>query len=429
MKIALIGLGKLGYPMSLFLSSKFEVNAYDKNKAVIDNILNKRKKYLENEESLKKYLKKKKRINFFYNLQNCLNNTSACFITVPTPSQKNGSFSNKILRDCFSKIIEIIKKKKTAKPYLINICSTVSPGSCKEEFIKFLEERKISLDKDFVLTYNPYFVALGSVLKNLIKPDYVLIGASSFKAEKIIRKIYNKVYPKSTKILLLKLEEAEIVKIFTNSFLTLKISFGNMIKDLAIKKQLSLKRILNALGSDTRIGKKFLNPGLPFAGPCLPRDNYAVINYLKKTGTSSRLSNEIVNINQISIKSLFKEIDHLSKMKITKIAFLGAGYRPNTQNLDDSISIKIIKYCIKKRLTVSLLDYYTSYSDPRIHNYTNLSKLLSNNEIIFLPFVDNRFKKLINFYHKKFIWDPFYFLNSKTHKIIRNCFEIKNYQR
>jgi UDPglucose 6-dehydrogenase len=428
MKIALIGLGKLGYPMSLFLSTKFEVKAYDKNKIIIHKILNK-KKYLENEESLKNYLKAKRKINFFYNIEDCLNNTRACFITVPTPSKNNGSFSNKALLDCINEIIKIIKKNKVAKPYLINICSTVSPGSCTQELIKYLEKNKLYLDKDFVLTYNPYFVALGSVLKNLIKPDYVLIGASSLKAQKIIKQMYLRIYPKTTKVLLLKLEEAEIVKIFTNSFLTLKISFGNMIKNLAIKRQLSLKSILSALSSDTRIGKKFLNPGLPFAGPCLPRDNYAVIEYLKRTGTPNGLSNEIVNINHCSVKSLFKEIDHLSKMNIKRIAFLGAGYRSNTQTLDESISVKIMKYCIKKKLKVSLLDYYTNYSDLKIQKYTSMLKLLNNNDIIFLPFVDSRFKKIVKFSHKKFIWDPFYFLNSKRHKIIRNCFEIKNYQK
>ena len=112
-------------------------------------------------------------------------------------------------------------------------------------------------------------------------------------------------------------------------------------------------------------------------------------------------------------------------MNFKRIGFLGAGYRSNTQTLNYSVALKIIKYCVKKKLTVSLLDYYTNYSDFKVQKYTNLSKLLSNNDIIFLPFVDNRFKELIKYSHKTFIWDPFYFLESKKHKIIRNCFEIK----
>ena len=88
-----------------------------------------------------------------------------------------------------------------------------------------------------------------------------------------------------------------------------------------------------------------------------------------------------------------------------------------------------MKYCVKKKIKVSLLDYYTNYSDLKIQKYTSMLKLLNNNDVIFLPFVDSRFKKILKFSHKKIIWDPFYFLNSKRHKIIRNCFEIKNYQK
>lgn len=426
MKIGLIGLGKLGYPMSLFLSTKFEVRCYDKNKKIIDKLLKQRNNdYLSNEENLTKYLKKKRNIGFFYNLEETLHNTDACFITVPTPSKKNGSFSNKILFGCFDQIARIIKKNKVKKPYLINICSTVSPGSCNEEFVKNLKKNNLNLNKDFLITYNPYFVALGSVLKTLIKPDYVLIGSCSLKAEKIIKKIYTKIYPKSIKLFLLGLEEAELVKIFTNSFLTLKISFGNLIKIIAIKKNLALDNIMNALGSDTRIGKKFLNPGLPFAGPCLPRDNYAVAEYLGRNGVSNKFSKEIIDINNSSIKLLYKEIDHLIKLNFRKIGFFGAGYKPYTESLDESIAVKIINYCLKKKMQVFLLDHYTDYSKNGVKNCLNLKNLLHNSEIIFLPFIDKKFDEILKFSHKKIIWDPFYFLKSKKHQIVRSCLEIK----
>ena len=205
----------------------------------------------------------------------------------------------------------------------------------------------------------------------------------------------------------------------------MKISFGNLIKKLAIKKKLALDLIMNALGSDKRIGKKFLNPGLPFAGPCLPRDNFAVAEYLNRNFISDKFSREIININNNSIKSIYKEIDHIIKLKFKKIGFLGAGYRPNTKSTDESVAIKIINYCVKKKIRVSLLDYYANYHNRKINNCSNLRDLFKSSEIVFLPFVDQKFTKIINFSHKKIIWDPFYFLKSKKHRIVRNCFEIK----
>jgi len=426
MKITLIGLGKLGYPMAMFLSTKFNVRGYDINKKIVNDILHKKNNYLAYEENLKKYIKRKKSLKFFNNLEEAAQDTNACFITVPTPSNKNGAFSNKILINLLDKIAILIKNNKLKTPYLINICSTVSPGSCKEVLANHLiKNHKLNFDVDFTITYNPYFVALGNVLNNLINPDYILIGSNSSLAQNIITKIYSKVYPKSTKIFLLGLEEAELVKVFTNSFLTMKISFGNLIKKLAIKKNLALDLIMNALGSDKRIGKKFLNPGLPFAGPCLPRDNFAVAEYLNRNFISDKFSREIININNNSIKSIYKEIDHIIKLKFKKIGFLGAGYRPNTKSTDESVAIKIINYCVKKKIRVSLLDYYANYHNRKINKCSNLKDLFKSSEIVFLPFVDQKFTKIIYFSHKKIIWDSFYFLKSKKHRIVRNCFEIK----
>jgi len=425
MRIAIIGVGKLGYPMALFLSTKHSINAYDKNNEIIKKI-SIEKNYFKNENNLDRYLKQKKKIRFFNKISEALYNTSACFITVPTPSLKNGSFSNKIILNCLNYISKSINlRKKKLKPYLINICSTVSPGSCEKEFINFLKKKKLTLNKDYVITYNPYFVALGSVLKNLEKPDYILIGTSNNSAGKILKNIYSRLYKKNIKILLLSLEEAEIVKIFTNSFLTLKISFGNVLKQLATKKKLALNKILYALGQDERIGQKFLNPGIPFGGPCLPRDNYAVINYLKKTNLSINLSKSIIEINDFSLKSIFNEIINLKNLNFKKIGFLGAGYRPNTEYTEDSVAIKIINYCLKKKIKVFLFDYYTNYRNNKVFKCQKIVNLIKSSEIILLPFYDKKFQKILNFSHNKFIWDPFYCLKSKKHLIIRNCFEVK----
>jgi len=164
---------------------------------------------------------------------------------------------------------------------------------------------------------------------------------------------------------------------------------------------------------------------LPFGGPCLPRDNYAVINYLKKANLSTNLSKSIIEVNNYSLKSIFNEIDHLKNLNFKKIGFLGVGYRPNTEYLEDSVSIKIVNYCLKKKIKVFLFDYYTNYSNNKVFKCKKIINLINSSEIILLPFSDKKFQKILNYSHNKIIWDPFYCLKSKKHFIIRNCFEIK----
>ena len=144
-----------------------------------------------------------------------------------------------------------------------------------------MENRELKNNDDFAFIYNPYFVALGDVIKGLENPDMVLIGCENFYARQKILDLYKTIYD-FEKYTLLNFGEAELTKLLV-TFLTLKISFSNMTKDLAEKmNNIDPKKILNAIGSDSRIGKKYMQPGGPFSGPCFPRDNQALLNFSKK---------------------------------------------------------------------------------------------------------------------------------------------------
>ena len=160
MKISLIGLGKLGYPMAEFLSSSaLSINCYDKNEKLVLDLINGRN-YLEFENGLRNYINNGNKLNFHLKIQDCLKGSSIVFITVPTPSNKDGSFSNKYIIEVLDEISTYLKKNKQENPYLININSTVSPGSIKKYFIPYLENKGLKNTEDFALIYNPYFVAL-----------------------------------------------------------------------------------------------------------------------------------------------------------------------------------------------------------------------------------------------------------------------------
>ena len=318
----------------------------------------------------------------------------------------------------------IYQKKKKKIPYIINICSTVSPGSCDNQIIPYLE-KKYNLKEgiDFSIVYNPYFVALGSVIKTLLNPDFVLIGSKNKDGFKKLLNIYNSIYSKDVKIKLLSLKEAEIVKIFINTFLTLKISYSNYLQLISFSdKELSIDKILDCIGEDKRVGKSYLQPGLPYGGPCLPRDNQAAINFTNKLEIENSLNNSSILINKIYISHLFSQIDYLIKNKIKKISFLGIGYRPNTDCIEDSISISLIDYCLENNFEVLLHDFYISTDYKKIKIYKNLENFINNSDLIFIPYKDKKFNQLLSYEKNNFIiWDFFsQFHNNNNNIIITN---------
>ena len=405
MKINIIGLGKLGYPMSLFLSSSgHKINCYDKDSSIYEKI--KDSSYLIHEENLSDFNEYKNNLLYFDNIQSSFEDTSISFITVPTPSKLDGSFSLDIIKLILDEIgIYLKKNKKVNYPYLINICSTVSPYSCENELIPYLENKyDLKEGVDFVLVYNPYFVALGSVVKALLNPDFVLIGSRNQENINNLLTIYNAIYSKDVKFKILSLTEAEIAKIFVNTFLTLKISFANYIQLLTNEdKELSASKILDAIGEDKRVGKDFLQPGLPYGGPCLPRDNHAVINFVNKLNIESPINKSAELVNNYFTTFLFGQIDYLVKNNIKKISFIGLGYRPNTDCVEDSVSLKLIDYCIENNCEVLLYDFYINESYKNLKKFSHFDQLLLNSDIIFVPYKDKKFNQLLNFNKKKII--------------------------
>ena len=405
MNINLIGLGKLGYPMSLFLSSSgYKINCYDKDDAIYEKIRD--SSYLSHEENLGDFKNYKNNLFYFDDIQSSFEGTSISFITVPTPSKLDGSFSLDKIKLILDQIAVYLKKNKEKnQPYIINICSTVSPYSCEKELIPYLENKyDLKEEVDFVLVYNPYFVALGSVVKTLQNPDFVLIGARKIEKIKILLSIYNSIYSKEVKFKFLNLTEAEITKIFVNTFLTLKISFSNYVQLITNGDlKLSTSKILDAIGEDKRIGKSFLKQGLPYGGPCLPRDNYAVINFANKLNIESCLNKSSELINYTYTSTLFGQIDYLEKNNIKKISFIGLGYRPNTDCLEGSISLKLIDYCLENNFEVLLFDFYIKETYKTLKKYINLEQFLFDSDIIFLPYIDKKFNQLLNFDKKNII--------------------------
>ena len=420
-KISVIGLGKLGTPLAYFLASKgFTIYGYDKDK----NITNKLNKGINPHvtENLSDFIKKyKKKVIISNDLSYVLKNTEITFIILPTPSLKSGAFDNNYIIRTLNNIKSLVPNNR--KYHLINITSTVMPESNNKIFSKLLN----GVNCKFGLVYNPHFIALGSVVNNMQNPDLLLIGSDEKKSKDVINKIYFKVYKNKKNYSFfrnLTLYEAEVAKIALNCYLTMKISFSNFISNIiqTSKIKSDAEKILEAISNDERIGKKYLSIGSKYSGPCFPRDNVAIKKYCKTIGSSFYLPEASDKENKIQIKrytTFLKKIISKYKIKSKKVGVIGLSYKSNTDVVDDSPGIELIKNLNKK--------FKISYFDPYVKNIkinnckqnSNLESLLKTNDIFFLCYPDKKFritKSMTKSSGKKYIIDLWNFYNSKLGK-------------
>jgi UDPglucose 6-dehydrogenase len=276
------------------------------------------------------------------NLATLVQDTDISLIIVPTPSGLDGRFSNRAVEAVLGVIGPVLRDKKTY--HVVDLVSTVMPGSCEGVFKPLLEELSGKIcGQDFGLVYNPEFIALGSVIYNFLNPDLVLIGASDACAGEVVRQLYQASCDNQPHIAVMSLINAEITKLSLNCFVTLKITFANELA--AICEQVpgaEADVITQALGADTRIGDKCLKGGLGFGGPCFPRDNLAFQAFAQDAGWEARLAPSVVGLN----RRIPDRLVHLIRRRVSKgvrIALLGLAYKPETPIVEESQAITVAK--------------------------------------------------------------------------------------
>ena len=407
MKISVIGLGKLGLPFSFFLSSKKnKVLGYDINEKIEDKI---KKNKANIEPKLNKYIKKYNRnFKFEKKIKNIIDQTNITFLVLPTPSLKNGSFSNDYIMSILKKIYPHLRNKRK-KNHLLIITSTVSPGSCEKVFIPYLEKKGLKDNIDFSLIYNPHFIAQGTTIYNLEYPDLLLLGSNSDKAHRVIEKFYSKIYKRKI-FKKTSLREGEISKIAINSFITSKISFANYISELCeTSKNTDAKKVLDVIGEDKRINHKYLKIGTKFSGPCFPRDNKALSHYSKKQKISSVIPDRNDSINKIQTTRLLKILKNLIKNnKNQKIGICGFTYKKDTNIIKDSQGYDLLKLIDRNNLKYNKINIYDNFLDRKQIKKTNkkLELILSRSEFI----------KKSDIIFIMYYFDKFTLPNNKTNK-------------
>ena len=364
-KVGIAGLGKLGLSWSLILASKgFEVHGVDINSKNISSLKNGQLTIAE-PGSWDLFNEFNHKMNFYNSFDEIEIDLDYIFIIVPTPSLEDNCFDSSYVIRALKNIDSFLIKRQSNTYTNIVITSTVMPGEC-DRFLNLLSLDLQSFIKEDKLgfCYNPEFIALGSVIENMLNPDFILIGSNSEKALNNLSNLYMIVNGKNIDIKNMSLVSAEITKISLNTFLTLKISFANTIGLLSEQFNNAEKfKICEAIGTDSRIGNKFMKPGLGFGGPCLPRDTRAFGECLKNNNMRSPLSDGAAEVNSI-VERHFSNIVNNGIKKTEgndpRILFSGITYKKNSWLLEESHAFKIV---LNNKNISNNIDIYDELAD------------------------------------------------------------------
>tara|TARA_A100001011_G_scaffold400357_1_gene514328 strand:- start:631 stop:1929 length:1299 start_codon:yes stop_codon:yes gene_type:complete len=350
MNITVIGSGYVGLVCGSCLADLgHKVTCVDTNSSKIRSLQKGSLPFFE--PGLKKLIRKglsKKNLIFTTSYKTGCKN-KIFFLCLDTPSLKNGAPD---LSNLYSAIHSI-------KDHLISDCliinkSTVPLGTARKMKKQLMKLVKYNVE----VCSNPEFLREGEAINDFLDPDRIIIGADSDLTKKTMKEIYRPINRKHNKKIFMSVESAELTKYAANSFLATKISFMNEISILAQNSGGNMHEIKEGLGSDSRIGPSFLNAGLGFGGSCFPKDLKAIIHEQKKLNLPQGIVFSALNINKKQLDLFYKKILNFYHGKINEKSFFiwGLAFKPNTDDIRESVSIKLIKKLAPKVKSLTLYD-------------------------------------------------------------------------
>jgi UDPglucose 6-dehydrogenase len=290
-----------------------------------------------------------KRLKFSNNLNEAVKKSSICFIAVGTPQSEDGSAD-------LSSVYEVAKDiAKAMNEYKIIVDkSTVPVGTAQ----KVSEIIKKNTKFEFDIVSNPEFLKQGAAVEDFLKPDRVIIGSNSKKASEIMQELYSPFLRNGNPILMMDVKSAEMTKYAANSFLATKISYINEIANICEKVGADIEMVRKGMCADSRIGSKFLFPGLGYGGSCFPKDVKAMIKTAKDFGCECSIlkATEETNTKQRNLftdKVLKKFGNDLSGKTF---AVWGLSFKPKTNDMREAPSITIIKYLLSHGANIVAFD-------------------------------------------------------------------------
>ena len=338
--VTVVGLGKLGAAMAAAIASRGDdVVGVDVADAVIE-VLNAGRAPVRETGLPELIAANRARLRATTNLDAAVAATSITFVVVPTPSDESGAFSLGNVAAVFAQIGRALKAK--ADYHLVVLTSTVLPGSLRFGLLPILErESGKTCGVDFGVCYSPEFIALGSVIRDFLEPDFILIGESDERAGAALERWYRRIVSNGAPVARMSLENAELTKIAVNTYVTTKISFANTIAALCERLPGgNVDVVTKALGLDSRIGPRFLTGALGFGGPCFPRDNRAFVYLAESLGLRAYLAEGTDETNRVVVGRVVGRALRASAAG-ARVAVLGVAYKPGSHVTEESQGLLI----------------------------------------------------------------------------------------
>ena len=366
MKIAVIGTGYVGLVTgACFSEVSVNVICVDIDQKKIDN-LNKGiiPIYEPGLEEIVLRNSTKNKLKFSTSLQESIKDVDVVFIAVGTPPDEDGSADLKYVLSVASDIGKYIQKQ-----IVVVNKSTVPVGTAEK--VKQAIQKELTLRGqtiEFYVASNPEFLKEGSAIDDFMKPDRIVIGTDNIDAENIMRKLYKPFLLNGHPIIFMDIPSAEMTKYAANAMLATKISFMNDVANLCEIMGADVNMVRRGIGSDSRIGSKFIYPGVGYGGSCFPKDVKALIKTAKDNHYNMRILNAVEEVNDFQKTVLFNKVNtHFNnQLKGKTFAIWGLAFKPKTDDMREAPSLVIIENLLSAGANVVAYDPVATHEAKRI---------------------------------------------------------------
>lgn len=356
MKIAIIGTGYVGLVTgACFAELGLDVTCVDIDEDRIENL----KQgiipiYEKGLEDMVLRNVKAGRLHFTSSLPNVLNDVTVVFIAVGTPPNEDGSANLSSILQVAHTIGQHISK------YLLVVTKSTVPVGTSQKVRKVIEEELMqrNLNVDFDVASNPEFLKEGKAIPDFMSPDRVVVGVDSERAKELMTRLYRPILLNNFRVIFMDIPSAEMTKYAANSMLATRISFMNDIANLCERVGANVNMVREGVGSDTRIGRKFLYPGIGYGGSCFPKDIKALIRTAEDNGYEMRILKAVEEVNEDQKGILFEKFKEYYDGAIAGkvVAIWGLSFKPDTDDMREAPSLTIMDSLLKAHCKLRVFD-------------------------------------------------------------------------
>ena len=378
MKIAVVGTGYVGLVSgTCFAETGNHVTCVDIDKAKVERLS--AGEITIYEPGLEKIFSrnlKEGRLQFTTSLKEGIEGAKIIFLALPTPPGEDGSADLKYILGVAKDLGKLLK----AEDYKVIVDkSTVPVGTADKVKEAILQSGGNGIADAFDVVSNPEFLREGAAVEDFMKPDRVVIGTTSEKARKIMQQLYEPFVRQGNPIIFMDEKSAELTKYAANSFLAVKISFMNEVAVLCEKLGADVDMVRRGIGTDFRIGKHFLYPGLGYGGSCFPKDVQALSKSSTDAAYDFKILNAVMQVNKLQKQFFISKINqyYKSDLKGKKFAVWGLAFKPNTDDIREAPALEVIEQLLASGATVTAFD---PEAMPNVKKETKLDIVFAENQ-------------------------------------------------